>query len=71
MATLQEGQKFLFTANDAKQPTEVAVPYTVGLWQPTRPVELTLVKGKNVLNFAVKDGSRSVTVKEFILTPAK
>lgn len=71
VTTLQEGQKFLFAANDAKQPAEVAVPYTVGLWQPTKLVEVTLVKGKNALNFEVKDGSRSVTIKDFTLTPVK
>jgi len=71
VTTLQEGQKFLFAANDVKQQLEVAVPYTVGMWQQTKPVEVVLVKGKNALNFAVQDGSRSVTIKEFTLTPVK
>ena len=71
VATLQEGQKFLFTANEAKQPVELAVPYTVGLWQQTKPLEISLTKGQNALNFAVKDGSRDVTVKDFTLTPVK
>ncbi len=71
VATLQEGQKFLFAANDAKQPVELAVPYTVGLWQQSKPVEITLIKGRNVLNFAVKDGSRDVTVKDLTLTAVK
>ncbi len=71
VATLQEGQVFLFAANDVKQPAEVAVPYTIGMWQPTKLVEVTLAKGKNTLSFAVKDGSRSVTIKEFTLTTVK
>ncbi len=71
VATLQEGQTFLFAPNDARQPAEVAVPYTVGMWQLTKPVEVTLVKGKNALKFAVKGASRSVTIKEFTLTPVK
>ena len=71
VTTLQEGQKFLFAANDAKQPAEVAVPYTIGMWQQTKPVEISLAKGQNVLNFAVKDGSRDVTIKDFTLTPMK
>ena len=71
VVTLQEGQKFLFAANDAKQPVEAAVPYTVGLWQQTKPVEVLLVRGKNVVSFAVKDGSRGVTVKDFTLTPVR
>ena len=71
VVTVQEGQRFRVTPNDAKAPVEIAVPYTVGLWQPTQPVELSLVKGKNVLHFALQDGSRGVSIKEFTLTPVK
>lgn len=71
VATVQEGQKFLFAANDAKAPVEIAVPYTIGKWQQTQPVELSLVNGKNVLHFTLTDGSRGVTIKEFTLTPVK
>jgi hypothetical protein len=48
-----------------------AVPYTVGLWQQTQPIQLSLVNGKNVLHFALQDGSRGVTIKDFTLTPVK
>lgn len=71
IATLQDGQKFIFTPTGAKQPSEVAVPYTVGLWQQTPPLEITLTGGRNTLGFAILDGSRGVTVKEFILKPLK
>lgn len=71
VATLQEGQKFLYAANDAKQPVEAAVPYTVGVWQQTRPVEMSFVTGRNVLNVELQEGSRGVTIKEFTLTPVK
>ena len=71
VATLQEGQTFLFAANDVKQPVEVSVPYTIGLWQQTRPVEITLVKGSNVLHVELQEGSRGVTIKNFILTPVR
>ena len=71
VVTLQEGQKFLFAANESKQPVELAVPYTIGLWQQTKPLDISLIKGQNALNFAVKDGSRDVTVKDFTLTPVK
>ncbi len=70
VATIQEGQIFILSANSA-QPTELSVPYTLGAWQPTKPVEVTLEKGKNVLNFELKAGSRGVTIKDFTLTPAK
>ena len=71
VATLQEGQKFLFAANDAKQPFELAVPYTIGLWRLTKPVEISLIKGQNVLNFTVQYGSRDVTFKDITLTALK
>jgi len=71
VVTVQEGQKFLLTANDAKAPVEIAVPYTIGKWQQTQPVEISLVNGKNVLHFTLQDGSRGVTIKEFTLTPVK
>jgi hypothetical protein len=71
VVTAQEGQKFLLSPNDAKAPLEVAVPYTIGMWQQTQPVGISLINGKNVLHFKLQDGSRGVTIKEFTLTPVK
>lgn len=71
VVTVQEGQKILFQANGVKAPTEVAVPYTLGKWQFTPAVEVTLTAGKNTLNCALQNGSRGVTIKEFLLTPVK
>ena len=67
VVTVQDGQKFRFEANDSKTPIDVSVPYTVGEWQNTPPVELSLAKGKNTLRVALQDGSRRVTVKDFVL----
>ena len=71
VVTVQEGQKFLVQANDAKDTVEIAVPYTIGKWQQTQPVAIALVNGKNVLHITLKDGSRGVTIKEFTLKPVK
>lgn len=71
VATLQAGQKFLFAANDARTPAEVAVPCTTGLWQPTPPVEISLAAGRNVLRFELAPASRGVTIKSFTLSPAR
>jgi hypothetical protein len=71
LATVQEGQKFQLAANDDKAPVEIAVPYTIGKWQQTQPVEISLVNGKNVFHFTLTGGSRGVTIKEFTLTPVK
>lgn len=69
VATLQEGQKFLLRINDTPSPRELKVPYTVGMWQPTQPLEVSLVQGSNTLHFESAQGSRAVAVKEFVLTP--
>jgi hypothetical protein len=67
VATVQDGQKFLISANDSSQPVESAVPYTVGMWQQTQPIEISLTKGKNILHFELKPDSRGVTIKDFTL----
>ena len=69
VATAQTGQNFLFTVNDG-QPTTQPVPYTIGLWQTTEPIPVTLKGGTNTLHFELAAGSRGVTIKEFTLTPA-
>ena len=69
-ATAQTGQRFLFTVND-QPPVEQAAPYTIGLWQTTEPIQVSLKSGSNTLNVGIADGSRGVTIKEFILSPAK
>jgi len=71
VVTAQQGQKFLVAANNPTTPLEIAVPYTIGKWQQTPPIEVTLAKGTNTLYFALLDGSRGVTIKEFTLTPLK
>jgi chemotaxis protein histidine kinase CheA len=71
VATVQVGQKFLLTTADAKAPVAIEVPYTLGKWQPTQPVEVSLGSGRNVLHLALQDGSRGVTLKDITLTPVK
>ncbi len=70
VATAQSGQKFLFNVNDAK-PVEKEAPYTIGLWQNTEAIPVTLKSGSNTLHFDIAAGSSGVTLKEFTLTPAK
>ena len=70
VATAQTGQKFLFTINDGS-PTEQAAPYTIGLWQTTEAIPVTLKSGRNTLHFGIAEGGRGVTIKEFTLIPAK
>jgi hypothetical protein len=70
VVTVQKGQKLTLSANDPSKSGEIAVPYTIGKWEQTRPVEVTLTSGTNTLHFAVQDGSRGVTIKQFTLKPA-
>jgi hypothetical protein len=70
VATAQTGQKFLFTLNDGQQ-VEKAVPYTIGIWQTTEAIPVTLKSGANTLYFELAEGSRGVTIKALTLTPAK
>ena len=71
VATVQEGQKFLFATDTAKPALEVSVPYTLGMWEQTPPVEITLVQGKNTLKFQLQQESKGVSIKDFILTPVR
>nr|MCU0782395.1 hypothetical protein [Akkermansiaceae bacterium] len=69
VATVQVDQKFRFVANDAA-PVEIAVPYTIGMWDQTPPVKLTLTAGRNTIHLESLPGSRGVTIKDFTLAPA-
>jgi predicted nucleic acid-binding Zn-ribbon protein len=71
VVTLQEGQKFLISVNDDKTAMEVPVPYTIGMWQLTLPVQLSLKQGKNLIHLTLKEGSRGVSMKDFMLVPTE
>jgi hypothetical protein len=63
-------QHLFVAANGAKEPIDIALPFTVGMWDETEPVEVALVQGKNVLTFSRQhDRLKGVTIKEFTLTP--
>jgi hypothetical protein len=63
-------QHLLLSVNDAQKPIDIALPHTVGMWDKTQPVEVTLVKGQNVLRFSREhEGLKGVTIKDFTLKP--
>lgn len=70
VVTVQSDQKFTLTTNGSPEPLEIALPYTIGMWEQTQPVEVTLAQGRNTLRFTRPAPSRGVTIKEFTLTPA-
>lgn len=64
------GQHLLVASNGAKEPIDIELPLTVGLWDTTEPVKIKLDKGKNVLTFSRGgDNIRGLTIKDFTLTP--
>ncbi len=81
VVTVNREQFFLVTANDAKEPVRMEMPYTVGKWGATAPVTVSLSKGMNKLTFNrtvipdfIKEGYKfagpeygGITVKEFTL----
>lgn len=85
VVTVNRDLFFLVTANDAKQPVRMEMPYTVGKWGETGAVTISLAKGRNVLSFTrtapvdfIQEGYRfagpefgGITIQSFMLKPAK
>jgi chemotaxis protein histidine kinase CheA len=69
VVTVHGDQTLALTLNGGKKPIDVPVPFTVGAWQKTEPVEVTLVQGKNTLTFA--KAAQVFALKDFTLTPVK
>jgi hypothetical protein len=68
-STWQMNQDLSLSVNgNPSQP--VPVFYTVGWWNETQPLEVTLVKGHNNLNFK-RSTERTVTFKSFVLHSKK
>jgi len=65
-------QHLMLKVNSAKELIDIALPYTVGMWDKTQPVEITLARGKNVLTFSRDhEGLKGATIKDFTLRPVK
>jgi hypothetical protein len=69
LVTVQANQVLSLTTNGASAPTEIKLPYTIGQWQDTPPVSVSLTKGKNTLRFTRPGGSRGLTISKITLTP--
>lgn len=71
VVTVQQGHKLMLAVNEPTNPIEIKVPYTLGKWEPTTAVEVTLAKGRNTIHLALLDGSRGVSIRNLTLTPVK
>ena len=70
VVTANYDQRIKVSANEGAE-IAMKMPFTEGVWQNSQPVEITLVKGENALNFADEPPQKGVAIKEFILTPLK
>jgi hypothetical protein len=64
-------EQHLFVAANGGEPTDIAVPFTVGMWDNTQPVEVSLAKGRNVLRFSRPGATKGLTIRDFTLNPVK
>ncbi len=62
-------QHLLVATNGTTTPTDIALPFTVGAWEKTQPVEIDLVKGPNLLRFSRTEPVNGLSIKDFVLTP--
>jgi hypothetical protein len=58
-----------FSLNNAPDATPMPLPYTIGMWQQSAPVEIVLLEGQNTFRFAKP--KTSLTIKNFTLTPVQ
>ena len=72
VVTTQKGQRLNVAAGDAGSPVVMEMPFTLGQWQESKPVTLTLAKGENTLRFSRnKPPQYGMAVKGFTLKPAR
>ena len=68
-------QPLLLTVNnnddDGVCIANIVIPYTVGEWQYTDPVEVDLAEGVNLLSFARETPNFGLSIKDITLTPKK
>ncbi|MGI9241889.1 MAG: carbohydrate-binding domain-containing protein, partial [Verrucomicrobiales bacterium] len=69
VATPSWKQSLRLVVNGAGQPSEIALPHTVGMWDTTEPLGIELVKGRNVLQFSREGDVKGITIKDFTLSP--
>ena len=61
-----------YSHNGAAEQIDISLPFTVGMWDKTQPVEITLTEGKNVLKFSRQhEGLKGVTIRDFTLEAVK
>lgn len=62
-------QHLLVAVNAATELIDIELPFTVGMWDTTQPVIITLTKGTNVLTFSRTEPIKGLTIKDITLAP--
>jgi len=69
-------QNLVFSVNGGKQ-VNIDLPYTLGMWETTKPVKIALKQGENRLQFTrverqIEDArDKGISIREFTLKPTK
>ena len=72
VVTANDNQRLNIAVNDSKSETVLEVPFTVGSWQDSKPVTVTLKQGENTLRFWRDSPPQyGLAIKSFTLAPVK
>ena len=53
------------------EPVSFAMPFTKGLWEPSKPLKVKLTQGRNVVSVTARTPNRGVSLKNWQLKPVK
>ena len=72
VCTANYNQQVIVSANGAESEIIMAMPFTVGTWQESKPVTITLKEGENKLNFSrANPPQKGLAIKSFVLKPVR
>jgi hypothetical protein len=72
VVTMNYDQTMHVVANEDTAGSQMALPFTLGMWKETEPIMLNLKQGENTLKFWRMDGPQfGVSVKSFTLRPTQ
>ena len=69
-STWHVDQDLIVTVNGGSDKVNLPVYYTIGYWNETQPIKITLAKGKNTLTF-LRYSTQQISIKEFFLYKTK
>ena len=72
VVTANYNQQLVVSANDDEPEITMEMPFTVGKWQTSGPITLTLKKGENALRFLRRNPPQyGLAIKSFALKPVR